>query len=194
MVALLLIVLLPAVPWRLFGRSGPVGRAVGSGVLGSQAARRAAAGGRGAGDPLRHHRRFPAVQLPRRRRPADRLQCRPGAGDLRRARDPLHHPGAANGTISLNALRQGNADAIIAGLAITAAAREELDFSDVYLRSPGRFVVRRDAAADRPHAGGPQGQDARRRRADRARGLSRRLLPGGRPEALSDRRTRRARR
>jgi polar amino acid transport system substrate-binding protein len=46
---------------------------------------------------------------------------------------------------TLNALRQGNADAIIAGIAITAAAREELDFSDVYMRWPARFIVRRDA-------------------------------------------------
>lgn len=46
---------------------------------------------------------------------------------------------------TLNALRQGTADAIIAGLAITTAAREELDFSEVYMRWPGRFVVRRDA-------------------------------------------------
>lgn len=46
---------------------------------------------------------------------------------------------------TLNALRQGNADAIIAGIAITTAAREELDFSEVYMRWPGRFVVRRDA-------------------------------------------------
>ena len=48
---------------------------------------------------------------------------------------------------TLNAVRQGSADAVIAGLAITTAAREELDFSDVYMRWPGRFVVRRDAAA-----------------------------------------------
>ncbi len=47
----------------------------------------------------------------------------------------------------LNTLRQGSADAIIAGIAITAQAREELDFSDVYMRWPGRFVVRRDAPA-----------------------------------------------
>ena len=46
---------------------------------------------------------------------------------------------------TLNALREGEADAIIAGIAITAAAREELDFSDVYMRWPGRFVVRRDS-------------------------------------------------
>jgi polar amino acid transport system substrate-binding protein len=45
----------------------------------------------------------------------------------------------------LSALREKNADAIIAGIAITADSREELDFSDVYMRSPGRFVVRRDA-------------------------------------------------
>lgn len=46
---------------------------------------------------------------------------------------------------TMNAVRAGNADAIIAGIAITTAAREELDFSDVYMRWPGRFVVRRDA-------------------------------------------------
>lgn len=46
----------------------------------------------------------------------------------------------------LPALREKNADAIIAGLAIGAESRRELDFSDVYMRSPARFVVRRDAA------------------------------------------------
>jgi len=45
----------------------------------------------------------------------------------------------------LRALRDGNADAIIAGMAITSEARQELDFSDVYMRSPGRFVVRADS-------------------------------------------------
>jgi polar amino acid transport system substrate-binding protein len=44
------------------------------------------------------------------------------------------------------AVANKNADAIIAGLAVTAEAREKLDFSDVYLRSPARFVIRRDAA------------------------------------------------
>jgi polar amino acid transport system substrate-binding protein len=45
----------------------------------------------------------------------------------------------------LPSLREGNADAVIAGIAITADARQELDFSDVYMRWPGRFVVRKDA-------------------------------------------------
>jgi polar amino acid transport system substrate-binding protein len=36
------------------------------------------------------------------------------------------------------------ADAAIAGIAVTAEMRSVLDFSDVYLRSPARFVVRRD--------------------------------------------------
>lgn len=44
----------------------------------------------------------------------------------------------------LDALREKVADAAIAGLAITPQAREEFDFSEVYLRAPGRFVVRRD--------------------------------------------------
>lgn len=35
------------------------------------------------------------------------------------------------------------ADAAIAGIAITAENRETLDFSDVYMRTPARFVVRR---------------------------------------------------
>jgi polar amino acid transport system substrate-binding protein len=40
------------------------------------------------------------------------------------------------------------ADAAIAGIAITAEARQTLDFSDVYLRTPGRFVVRKDEPLD----------------------------------------------
>lgn len=43
-------------------------------------------------------------------------------------------------------LADKTADAAIAGIAITAEARATLDFSDVYLRAPGRFVVRRDVA------------------------------------------------
>ena len=39
------------------------------------------------------------------------------------------------------------ADAAIAGIAITADARQKLDFSDVYLRTPARFVVRKNEAA-----------------------------------------------
>ena len=38
------------------------------------------------------------------------------------------------------------ADAAIAGIAITAGNRERLDFSDVYLRTPARYVVRRENA------------------------------------------------
>lgn len=37
-----------------------------------------------------------------------------------------------------------NADAVIAGIAISESARSALDFSDVYLKSPARFVIRRD--------------------------------------------------
>jgi polar amino acid transport system substrate-binding protein len=36
------------------------------------------------------------------------------------------------------------ADAAIAGISITAEMRSILDFSDIYLKSPARFVVRRD--------------------------------------------------
>jgi polar amino acid transport system substrate-binding protein len=43
-------------------------------------------------------------------------------------------------------LKTRTADAAIAGIAISAEARDQLDFSDVYLRSPARFVVRKDTA------------------------------------------------
>ena len=43
-------------------------------------------------------------------------------------------------------LKAKTADAAIAGIAITAESRADLDFSDTYLRSPARFVVRRDGA------------------------------------------------
>jgi polar amino acid transport system substrate-binding protein len=39
------------------------------------------------------------------------------------------------------------ADAAIAGIAVTAASRERLDFSDVYLRNPARFIVRKQDQA-----------------------------------------------
>jgi polar amino acid transport system substrate-binding protein len=37
------------------------------------------------------------------------------------------------------------ADAAIAGIAISAESRARLDFSDIYMRQPGRFIVRKDA-------------------------------------------------
>jgi polar amino acid transport system substrate-binding protein len=43
-------------------------------------------------------------------------------------------------------LTNKTADAAIAGMAISGEARSQLDFSDVYMRSPARFVARRDAA------------------------------------------------
>jgi polar amino acid transport system substrate-binding protein len=43
-----------------------------------------------------------------------------------------------------------SADAAIAGIAITAQNRDKLDFSDVYLRTPARFVVRRSDAQLQP--------------------------------------------
>lgn len=49
----------------------------------------------------------------------------------------------------VEALETGKADAAIAGLAITPASREKLDFTDRYFRSPARFVARRGDAATR---------------------------------------------
>jgi polar amino acid transport system substrate-binding protein len=53
----------------------------------------------------------------------------------------------------VHALEVKTADAAIAGIAITAQSRAALDFSDVYLRSPARFVVRRDAHFEATPAG-----------------------------------------
>jgi polar amino acid transport system substrate-binding protein len=50
------------------------------------------------------------------------------------------------------------ADAAIAGIAITAEARQSLDFSDVYLRTPGRFVVRKADVALVPTPEGLKGK------------------------------------
>ncbi len=58
----------------------------------------------------------------------------------------------------LRVLREGDADAIVAGIAVTADARQELDFSDTYMRSPGRFVVRADGEAFDPTAEGLSGK------------------------------------
>lgn len=51
-------------------------------------------------------------------------------------------------------LTDKTADAAIAGIAITAQNRERLDFSDVYLRTPARFIVRK---ADKDLAMTPEG-------------------------------------
>jgi polar amino acid transport system substrate-binding protein len=42
-------------------------------------------------------------------------------------------------------LTNKTADAAIAGIAMTAEARAQLEFSDIYMRTPARFVVRKDA-------------------------------------------------
>lgn len=47
----------------------------------------------------------------------------------------------------VEALESGQADAAIAGIAITPASRERVDFSDRYFRSPARFVARRSDKA-----------------------------------------------
>jgi polar amino acid transport system substrate-binding protein len=41
-------------------------------------------------------------------------------------------------------VKEGRADAAIAGIAINGETRKTLGFTDVYLRVPGRFVARRD--------------------------------------------------
>jgi polar amino acid transport system substrate-binding protein len=50
------------------------------------------------------------------------------------------------------------ADAAIAGIAITADARQKLDFSDVYMRTPGRFVVRKNETDFTPTPAGLKGK------------------------------------
>ena len=75
---------------------------------------------------------------------------------------------------------------MIAGIAITAENRATLDFSDVYLRSPARFVVRRKDAGMDDLARRAARQDACGRHQHRARGLPRRDVSGGRAQAVSD--------
>ena len=45
-------------------------------------------------------------------------------------------------------LKSGEADAVIASIAITARARREVDFSDRYLQNPARFAARSGTALD----------------------------------------------
>jgi polar amino acid transport system substrate-binding protein len=55
-------------------------------------------------------------------------------------------------------LTDKTADAVIAGLAITAASRQTLDFSEPYLRLPARFVARRPDASSAVTAAGLRGK------------------------------------
>jgi polar amino acid transport system substrate-binding protein len=57
-----------------------------------------------------------------------------------------------------NRVADKTADAAIAGIAITGEARAQLDFSDVYLRTPARFVVRRADAGLQPTPEGLKGK------------------------------------
>jgi len=56
------------------------------------------------------------------------------------------------------ALMEGRADAVIAGLGITPEMRAVLGFSDVYLKTPARFVIRRDTPQFPITAEGLQGK------------------------------------
>jgi len=58
----------------------------------------------------------------------------------------------------VTALKNKTADAAIAGIAISEAARVDLDFSDPYLRSPARFIERREAATFDPTDEGLKGR------------------------------------
>jgi len=55
------------------------------------------------------------------------------------------------------ALVAGEADAVIAGLAVTADSRARFAFSDGYFRFPARFVTRRDTPMDAELAAGLDG-------------------------------------
>jgi polar amino acid transport system substrate-binding protein len=49
----------------------------------------------------------------------------------------------------LQSLREGRADVAVAGIAPNAEIRRDFEVGNVYLRSPGRFVVRRDSPIER---------------------------------------------
>jgi polar amino acid transport system substrate-binding protein len=50
----------------------------------------------------------------------------------------------------LAALNQNRGDAVIASIAVTPQMRAQVDFTDPYYRTPGRFVARRDSPIDDP--------------------------------------------
>lgn len=56
------------------------------------------------------------------------------------------------------ALRAGDGEAIIAGLAISAESRQRFAFSRPYLRLPARFVMHKGSAAEEPVYAGLQGK------------------------------------
>ncbi len=50
----------------------------------------------------------------------------------------------------LAALNQNRGDAVIASIAVTPQMRAQVDFTDPYYRTPGRFVARRDSPIEDP--------------------------------------------
>jgi polar amino acid transport system substrate-binding protein len=58
----------------------------------------------------------------------------------------------------LPALGKGDADAVIASHRVTAAALKEVDFTDRYFHTPGRFAARRDAAQTEVSPAGLEGK------------------------------------
>lgn len=52
----------------------------------------------------------------------------------------------------LPALRRGQGDAIVAGLSVTTASRQELDFTQAYFRYPARFVTLKERPLGEPLA------------------------------------------
>jgi polar amino acid transport system substrate-binding protein len=55
-------------------------------------------------------------------------------------------------------LKKGDADAVIAGHRVTAAALKEVDFTDRYFHTPGRFAGRKDSAKVDMTPGGLDGK------------------------------------
>ena len=81
------------------------------------------------------------------------------------------------------ALARGDGDAIIAGLAVTAEAREELNFTEPYMRFPARFAARAGSGFDPQRAAGARvGVVARTAH----EAMLRSLFPGLSVEALPD--------
>ena len=56
------------------------------------------------------------------------------------------------------ALLKGDADAVIAGHKVTAAALKQVDFTDRYFHTPGRFAGRKDAPESEMSPGGLEGK------------------------------------
>ncbi len=96
---------------------------------------------RGAGHTVSHHRRIPALQLPRRQRGTHRLNIDLARRICSEVNVAVYHPGLALGPGGQCPCRPPG-DALIAGLAMTEETGARFDFLPDLSGPAGRFVTR----------------------------------------------------